>query len=163
MKVDFHCHSTASDGTLEPREIASAAISGGYRALALTDHDNMDGVEELLASAGSPATALLAGVELSIYPGVGFDRFHLLGLGVDPDLGGIKLHTPNWMPTSKCEADLLIKGKRIKFIYRKTGGKRRYVIDGAENFVTYDPILRTGTVYIGNCVVHDGMKIEVFD
>lgn len=84
MKVDFHCHSTASDGTFDPHEIASAATAAGYRALALTDHDNMDGAEELLAAASSPATALLAGVELSVFPGDGFDKFHLLGIGVDP-------------------------------------------------------------------------------
>lgn len=90
MKVDFHCHSTASDGTLAPRELASAAVAGGYRALALTDHDNMDGAEDLVASAESAATTLVVGVELSIDPGAGFDRFHLLGLGVDPDNAALK-------------------------------------------------------------------------
>ena len=81
MKVDFHCHSTASDGTLSPAELVARAHGVGIAALALTDHANCDGVGELLAAGGS---GFFAGVELSIEPGVGFDKFHLLGLGVDP-------------------------------------------------------------------------------
>lgn len=72
MLVDFHVHSTASDGTLAPAEIARRAKD--FAAIALTDHDNCDGIAEWSG---------VAGVELSIEPGRGFDRFHLLGLGVD--------------------------------------------------------------------------------
>ena len=83
MRVDFHVHSTASDGTFAPAELAAAVA--GFAAMALTDHDNCDGVDELLScSAKCVGTRILAGVELSIEPGDGFDRFHLLGLGVDP-------------------------------------------------------------------------------
>lgn len=102
MKIDFHVHSTASDGTDAPRVLARKAIRGGFSAIALTDHDNCDGVaefrdyrydasEEASASGGAvapstpnPDVARIAGTELSIEPGEGFDRFHLLGLGIDP-------------------------------------------------------------------------------
>ena len=70
MRVDFHCHSTASDGTLPPAELAARARGVGLAALALTDHDNCDGVGELLAEGGS---GFVAGVELSSEPGAGFD------------------------------------------------------------------------------------------
>ena len=73
MRVDFHVHSTASDGTFTPSELAER--SRGFAAIALTDHDNTDGLGEW---AGIP------GIELSIEPGAGFDKFHLLGLGIDP-------------------------------------------------------------------------------
>ena len=73
MKVDFHVHSTASDGTCTPSELAEK--SRGFAAIALTDHDNCDGLEEWTG---------VAGIELSIEPGRGFDKFHLLGLGIDP-------------------------------------------------------------------------------
>ena len=89
MKVDFHCHSTASDGTLAPRELAELARDGGFRALALTDHDNADGLPELFASGGG-GVAFVSGVELSIEPGAGFDRFHLLGLGIGPGNAELK-------------------------------------------------------------------------
>ena len=76
MIVDFHVHSTASDGTFSPAELAEKAERGGFAAIALTDHDNCDGVAEWKG---------VKGVELSIEPGEGFDKFHLLGLGVDPE------------------------------------------------------------------------------
>ena len=87
MIVDFHCHSTASDGTFPPSEIASMALRGGYAAIALTDHDNCDGVAEFLGAGSS--VPRIAGVELSIEPGEGFDKFHLLALGIDPENAGL--------------------------------------------------------------------------
>lgn len=89
MIVDFHVHSTASDGTCPPHELAARARAGGFAALALTDHDNCDGLAELMGTdplmgtVPSP-TKLVPGIELSIDPGRGFDKFHLLGLGINP-------------------------------------------------------------------------------
>ena len=99
MVVDFHVHSTASDGTCSPAELAAKAE--GFAAVALTDHDNCDGVVEFLRRQECRLPALnhqvglqksgrrhscrrVAGIELSIEPGEGFDKFHLLGLGIDP-------------------------------------------------------------------------------
>ena len=79
MIVDFHVHSTASDGTLLPSELAERAR--GFAAIALTDHDNCDGVAEWPG---------IAGIELSVEPGADFDKFHLLGLGIDPENGGMR-------------------------------------------------------------------------
>ena len=79
MTVDFHVHSTASDGTLSPSELAEKAR--GFSAIALTDHDNCDGLDDW---------AGVAGVELSIEPGEGFDKFHLLGLGINPENAGLQ-------------------------------------------------------------------------
>lgn len=83
MKVDFHCHSTASDGTLPPAGLARLAAEGSFAAFALTDHDNMGGVASAAAEL-PPGIRFFPGVELSVEPGDGFDKFHLLGLGVDP-------------------------------------------------------------------------------
>jgi len=94
MTVDFHVHSTASDGTFSPTEIASKAR--GFAAVALTDHDNCDGVAEFASEASrtggrqTPSPLFVAGIELSIEPGKGFDKFHLLGLGIDPENVGLK-------------------------------------------------------------------------
>ena len=79
MIVDFHVHSTASDGTCTPSELAERAR--GFAAIALTDHDNCDGL------GGWDG---IAGIELSIEPGEGFDKFHLLGLGIDPKNEGLR-------------------------------------------------------------------------
>ena len=84
MVVDFHVHSTASDGTLKPHRLAAIAAGRNFAAMALTDHDNADGVDEFLsARPDCKTTLLIPGVELSIDPGEGFDKFHLLALGVD--------------------------------------------------------------------------------
>ena len=79
MLVDFHVHSTASDGTCTPSELAEKAQ--GFAAIALTDHDNCDGLDGWDG---------IAGIELSIEPGRGFDKFHLLGLGIDPTNENLK-------------------------------------------------------------------------
>ena len=79
--IDLHVHSTASDGTFPPAELAKMGAS--FYAMALTDHDNCDGVAEFLAAAGG-AENRFAGIELSVTPGEGYQRFHLLGLGIDP-------------------------------------------------------------------------------
>ena len=89
MLVDFHVHSTASDGTFSPTELVAKANVQGIEAIALTDHDNCDGVNEFLERRHS--CRRIAGIELSIEPGAGFDKFHLLGLGIDPANEGLKV------------------------------------------------------------------------
>lgn len=50
--VDFHLHSTCSDGAKTPREVGRAAVDHGLYAFALTDHDTMTGVVEAKEAAG---------------------------------------------------------------------------------------------------------------
>ena len=96
MLVDFHVHSTASDGTCRPSELAAQAAVRGFSVLALTDHDNCDGIGEfkscaLPKSGGDAASPVrVTGIELSIEPGEGFDKFHLLGLGIDPENAALR-------------------------------------------------------------------------
>lgn len=98
MLVDLHVHSTASDGTFAPAELAAKAKKDGFAAIAITDHDNCDGVKEFTSALPSPSNSpststplhLIPGIELSIDPGEGFDKFHLLGLGVDPENAALK-------------------------------------------------------------------------
>ncbi|MBR4894658.1 MAG: PHP domain-containing protein [Kiritimatiellae bacterium] len=87
MLVDFHVHSNASDGTEAPSKIVGMA--DGFTALAITDHDNCDGLAEC-ASARPDGVRFVTGVELSIEPGEGFDKFHLLALGFDPSNAEVK-------------------------------------------------------------------------
>ena len=44
MAIDLHAHSTASDGTEKPSAIVKMAVDRGLTALALTDHDTLDGI-----------------------------------------------------------------------------------------------------------------------
>ena len=43
MNADLHCHSTVSDGTLEPEALAARAKANGVELWALTDHDELGG------------------------------------------------------------------------------------------------------------------------
>ena len=73
--IDLHVHSTASDGTFSPTELARQGRD--FSVMALTDHDNCDGVDEFLEECQSLNGLRLAGVELSVEPGEGYDKFHL--------------------------------------------------------------------------------------
>ena len=65
--VDLHTHSTASDGTLPPERVIEAAERCGLAALALTDHDTIDGVRAARQAAERAGIRVIAGVELSAF------------------------------------------------------------------------------------------------
>jgi 3',5'-nucleoside bisphosphate phosphatase len=85
MRIDLHTHSTASDGTLTPAELMTAAGAAGLDVVALTDHDTTRGWAE--ATAALPAgLTLVPGAELSCRwfaadPPI---PLHLLGYLFDP-------------------------------------------------------------------------------
>ncbi len=77
---DLHLHSACSDGTVAPRDVVALARDAGLDAMALTDHDTFDGVDEALAAGEEFGVRVVTGVELSI----SHQRtFHLIGLGGD--------------------------------------------------------------------------------
>jgi predicted metal-dependent phosphoesterase TrpH len=82
--IDLHTHTTASDGSFEPREVVGLAEKAGLHAVAVTDHDTTDGVGEAL-SAGEPLDLeVVPGVELSVdHPRLG--SLHILGYWIQPD------------------------------------------------------------------------------
>ena len=47
MRFDLHCHTTASDGVLSPADLVRRAAEKGVEVLAVTDHDTLDGLEEV--------------------------------------------------------------------------------------------------------------------
>jgi predicted metal-dependent phosphoesterase TrpH len=80
--VDLHCHSTASDGTLAPTAVVQLAKERGLSALALTDHDTINGVAEAAKAAAEVGIDFLPGIEISAeYPHPG--TMHILGYGID--------------------------------------------------------------------------------
>jgi predicted metal-dependent phosphoesterase TrpH len=85
---DLQCHSTCSDGSLEPAAVVGAAAAAGVTLLALTDHDTVDGVDEALAAAREHAIELVPALELSTVDELGED-FHVLGYGIDQHDDGL--------------------------------------------------------------------------
>jgi predicted metal-dependent phosphoesterase TrpH len=79
---DLHCHSTVSDGLLRPAEVVALAARGGVDVLALTDHDDVAGLDEAREAAAALGLQLISGVEISVT----WDRLtvHIVGLNIDP-------------------------------------------------------------------------------
>ena len=81
-RVDLHCHTTASDGGLGPKELVARAASLGIEVLAITDHDTTEGVPEALEEAQRQGIVVVPGVEISAVSTR--EEIHLLGYFVDP-------------------------------------------------------------------------------
>jgi hypothetical protein len=80
--VDLHLHSTFSDGVLTPTELVAAAAGLGLRAIALADHDNVDGIPEALVAGRKYGVEIIPAVELSVHWQDQND-LHLLGYAFD--------------------------------------------------------------------------------
>jgi predicted metal-dependent phosphoesterase TrpH len=79
--VDLHMHSTASDGALAPAAVIAAASRAQLSAIALTDHDTVDGLPEAIRAGAEAGIRVIAGVELSA---VWEEKeIHLLGLHLE--------------------------------------------------------------------------------
>lgn len=87
MRVDLHCHTTASDGLLTPAQVVRLAKEVGLKAVAITDHDTVAGVEEARAAGAELGVEVVPGVEIStLWNG---REIHMLGYFIDtqnPDL-----------------------------------------------------------------------------
>ena len=90
--VDLHTHSSVSDGDLSPDLLVREAVRQGLRAIALTDHDTINGLESAKTAALAENFHFIPGIEINISwaggkwgaPGLGpGGEFHLLGLGIN--------------------------------------------------------------------------------
>jgi len=88
-RIDLHIHSTASDGSIDPLEILRLARKAGLKAIALTDHDSIDGTQKILTHRHLLGPVkFLTGVEISAAPPNFFSvsgSFHILGYGFNVD------------------------------------------------------------------------------
>ncbi|HUX51584.1 MAG TPA: PHP domain-containing protein [Spirochaetia bacterium] len=93
--VDLHTHSTSSDGTMSPEQLVEHASALGMRAIALTDHDTVEGVEAAQQAATRCGITIIPGIEIEVnvpeeddVPGI----CHILGLGLRSWKGTIEAH-----------------------------------------------------------------------
>jgi len=87
LNADLHCHSTVSDGTLTPEELALRAKTNGVELWALTDHDEVSGQARAAAAAAALGLDYLTGVEISTtFLG---QTVHIVGLGFDANDPGL--------------------------------------------------------------------------
>ena len=80
--IDLHVHTTKSDGTAAPEEIAPLAKKAGLSAVAVTDHDTVDGIAAAAAAGEKCGVEIIPGIEF----GTGWEHteIHILGYLCDP-------------------------------------------------------------------------------
>ncbi|MEO0085313.1 MAG: PHP domain-containing protein [candidate division WOR-3 bacterium] len=79
--VDLHVHTTYSDGLMAPGEVVVTARSLGLRAVAITDHDSVSGIDEAMERGKALGVEVVPGVEMST--GVSGEDVHILGYLLD--------------------------------------------------------------------------------
>ena len=85
--IDLHTHSTCSDGTFLPAEVVKLAKEKGISAIALTDHDTLDGLPEAIEAGKKYGVEVITGIEFSVNADT---EMHMLGLNFDIDCPHIR-------------------------------------------------------------------------
>jgi predicted metal-dependent phosphoesterase TrpH len=85
--IDLHLHTTASDGRLPPADLVRRAASAGITALAITDHDTVNGLAEGRAEAALDGVTFVTGIELTAVHEA--RDVHILGYYFDPADAGL--------------------------------------------------------------------------
>ena len=81
MRIDFHTHTTCSDGQYTPEELVQKAAAAGICALAITDHDAVSGIARgKQAAKAFPQLQIFPGIEISAKEN---PQLHILGYGID--------------------------------------------------------------------------------
>jgi hypothetical protein len=80
-KIDLHVHTTASDGALRPSDVVRLASRKNLKAIAITDHDSIDGIEEAQKAGNQLSVEVIPGIEISANFRNG--SLHLLGYFIE--------------------------------------------------------------------------------
>ena len=85
MMIDLHLHSTVSDGSDTPSQLIHQAMNLKLKAIAITDHDTIAGVEEFLSIGELKEIIAIPGIEISIRhePKRELIDIHIIGLNID--------------------------------------------------------------------------------
>lgn len=118
LNVDLHCHSTRSDGVLEPSQVAERAYANGVRMWALTDHDELSGLSEAREQAESRGMCFINGVEISTtWSSV---TVHIVGLNFDAQHPALRDNLAG------LRAGRLARAQRIASVLKDQGIERAY-------------------------------------
>ena len=88
QRLELHCHSVFSDGTLTPAELVARAVASKVDLFVLTDHDSVSGGPDLFAAAKAAGLNARLGIEINCAGEGAADRVHVLGYGFDPTSPG---------------------------------------------------------------------------
>ena len=111
-RVELHCHTIFSDGTLNPTELVARAVKSGVDLLVLTDHDSVSGAEELAAAGLASGVATRLGIEINCAGEGAWDRVHVLGYGFDPASPGFRDRLTEFRERRTVRAGLMVEKLR---------------------------------------------------
>ena len=78
--IDLHTHSLKSDGSMTPAEVVQEAKRAGLAAIALSDHDTVDGLEEAISEGEKIGVEVIPAIEFSV---LSKTETHILGYFID--------------------------------------------------------------------------------
>lgn len=115
--VDLHAHSTASDGSRAPADVVREAKRIGLTAIALTDHDTLDGIAEATTAGAELGVRVVVGVELSAVEDA--VETHILGLHLS-DTGALEGRLSQLRDMRRTRAERIVQrlnelGVRVEF------------------------------------------------
>ena len=108
MKIDLHIHSNHScDGQFSPTEIIEMAKEKNLDIVALSDHDSIDGVKEMLNAGAKAGIKVIPAIEISTQ--INQDSVHMLGLNINPNSDTFIRHRENFENIERASTAKLIK------------------------------------------------------
>ena len=81
MSADLHIHTTYSDGSFTPQEIVDKAKKAGFKAIAISDHDTLEGIKPAVKYAEDKDIEVIPAIEFSTFRGKA--EIHILGYFID--------------------------------------------------------------------------------
>jgi len=140
--IDLHLHSNKSDGLDSPKELVEKALELHLRAIAITDHDTIDGVGEFLSAGEQNRVITIPGIELSIKhePQREIKDVHIVGLNIDHNsphlIKTLKLQMEGRLQQKKAiceklrkEFDYNIQYKEVKAIAESNSVGRPHIVE----------------------------------
>lgn len=101
--IDLHTHSLKSDGSMTPAEVVREAKKAGLAAIALTDHDTVDGISEAVSEGEKIGVEVIPAIEFSV---LSETETHILGYYID-------LENPELKKTLAEVVDLRLERNRV--------------------------------------------------
>ena len=148
--ADLHLHSTASDGSDPPAEVVRRAVAMGFSAIALADHDTMDGVAAAVAEGLARGIEVIPAVEYSTLDGE--REIHMLGYGLDPEDPDLRRELTRLRRGRLDRAGLMVE--KLNALGHAVSWERVREIAGDENI---------GRPHIARAMVEAGIIAEIKD
>jgi 3',5'-nucleoside bisphosphate phosphatase len=88
--ADLHVHTTASDGVLTPAQVVREVVAAHLMAVAISDHDTIEGIDPAIEEAAKVGVIVVPAVEINT--DFGKDEVHILGYYIDHRSSELRAH-----------------------------------------------------------------------